>query len=210
MGYRKHKVKQGDCISSIAYKYGFFPNTIWNDSKNSELKELRKDPNVLQPGDEVYVRDKEEKEEACASEQKHRFRRKGVPEELSIQFWAAEEPKANEPYALEVEGVFSEGQTGGDGVVAAWIPPDAKKGSIVFHEAGDEYELILGGLDPVSEISGVQARLKNLDFYEGPVNGTMNDQLEQAIRDFQQASDLASTGELDNDTREGIVKAHGG
>ena len=79
MAYKKYIVKQSDCISSIAFKYGFFPDTIWNDSKNSKLKQDRKDPNVLLPGDEVYIRDKEEKEESCASEERHSFRKKGVP-----------------------------------------------------------------------------------------------------------------------------------
>ena len=35
----KYTVKQGDCISSIADKYGFFPDIIWNDSKNSKLEQ---------------------------------------------------------------------------------------------------------------------------------------------------------------------------
>jgi hypothetical protein len=43
MAYRKYTVKQGDCISNIAFKYGFFPDTIWNDSKNSKLRQDRKD-----------------------------------------------------------------------------------------------------------------------------------------------------------------------
>ena len=68
MPHKKHIVKQGDCISNIAYQHGHFPDTIWNDSKNSDLRQKRKDPNVLLPGDVVYIRDIEAKEESCASE----------------------------------------------------------------------------------------------------------------------------------------------
>ena len=58
-----HKVKQGECISSIAEDYGFSWERIWNDLNNEELKQKRKDPNILYPGDEVVIADKEVREE---------------------------------------------------------------------------------------------------------------------------------------------------
>lgn len=210
MAYKKYTVKQGDCISSIAFKYGFFPDTIWNDSKNSKLKQDRKDPNVLLPGDEVYIRDKEEKEESCASEKKHRFKRKGVPERLRIQFMDEEEkPRANEAYILEIDGDLSEGKTDKDGKVEIWIPPNAKEGRITFRDSGEEYELELGELDPVTEITGVQARLSNLGFYEGEIDGKMSEELENAIRDFQDNKDLDPTGKLDESFRQKLKKVYG-
>jgi len=210
MAYKKYIVKQGDCISSIAFKYGFFPDTIWNDSKNSKLKQDRKDPNVLKAGDEVYIRDKEEKEESCASEKKHRFKRKGVPERLRIQFMDEEEkPRANEAYILEIDGDLSEGKTDKDGKVEIWIPPNAKEGRITFRDSGEEYELELGELDPVTEITGVQARLSNLGFYEGEIDGKMSEELENAIRDFQDNKDLDPTGKLDESFRQKLKKVYG-
>ena len=49
-----HKVVQGEHLFGIARKYGF-PDwkKIWNHGQNAELKELRKNPNVLFPGDEL-------------------------------------------------------------------------------------------------------------------------------------------------------------
>jgi hypothetical protein len=210
MAHKKYTVKQGDCISSIAFKHGLFPETIWNDSKNSNLKQERKDPNVLLPGDEVYIRDKEGKEESCASEERHRFRRKGVPEILQIQFKINDEPRANEAYVLEIDGALSEEQTDADGVAEVWIPPNAMKGKISFRDREDEYELDLGGLDPITEISGVQARLGTLGFYDGPVDGEMSDELEQAIRVVQERHNLEPTGKLDEATRNVILDEYGG
>ncbi|MEY2429487.1 MAG: hypothetical protein QOJ40_2372, partial [Verrucomicrobiota bacterium] len=45
-----YKVKDGDCLSSIAFSKGFFWETLWNHGDNSALKSKRKDPNVLSPG----------------------------------------------------------------------------------------------------------------------------------------------------------------
>ena len=210
MAYRKHTVKQGECISSIADKYGLFPEDVWNDQKNRKLKDERKDPDVLMPGDAVYVRGKEENEESCASEERHRFRRKGVPEKLAIQFKVGDQPRAEEDYVLEVDGALCEGKTDKDGKIDVWVPPGAKKGKITFR-AGGEYELGLAHLDPITETSGVQARLRNLALYRGPVDGKLSEELRTAIRRFQASvdPDVKPTGEIDEETRKRIQEAYG-
>ncbi|MFC1782180.1 peptidoglycan-binding protein [Planctomycetota bacterium] len=205
----KYKVKQGDCISSIAYQHGFFPDTIWNDPNNRELKRRRKDPNVLLPGDKVYIRDKEEKEESCPTEKLHRFRLKGVPEKLRMQFKINGKPRANEDYILDIDGALSEGKTDEKGKIEIPILPNAKKGKITFRDKGDEYELQLGHLDPVTEISGVQGRLLDLGFFAGPVDGKMSAALEGAIQTFQAKNGLEPNGKLDETTRKKIADAYG-
>lgn len=205
-------VQQGDCISSIAYNHGLFPDTVWNDPANSELKQLRKDPNVLMPGDVVYVRDIELKEEACATEKRHRFRRKGVPSKLIIHFYRKGVPRANESYILTIEGVLSHGKTDAQGAVQIPIPPDAASGRISFTKFGDAYDIDLGALDPITEISGIQGRLSNLGYYSGPIDGQINEQLTQAIRAFKTARNPTQEpdGDLDEPTRKQIQQASGG
>jgi hypothetical protein len=171
-------VKQGDCITSIAFKDGLFPDTIWNDSKNTKLKQDRKNPNVLVRGDVVY---EWKKEESCKSEQRHSFKRKGVPEKLIIQFNINGEPRTNKAYFLDVDGELSEEETDVDGKVSFSILPDARIGRIFFRESGDAYKLNPGHLYPITEISGVQRRFRNLDFYSGLKDGEMSQALEQAI-----------------------------
>jgi len=86
--YKTHKVRQGECISSIAHRYGHFWETIWNDAKNANLKALRKDHNVLLPGDILHVPPIRSKETSIATQQTHRFVRKGVPAKLRLRFVA--------------------------------------------------------------------------------------------------------------------------
>jgi N-acetylmuramoyl-L-alanine amidase len=90
----EHTVKQGDCISSIAERHGLFWDKVWNHPKNANLQEKRKDPNVLSPGDVVFVPDKEEREASGATEQRHRFKKKGVPAKLRLRI--REEPEREE------------------------------------------------------------------------------------------------------------------
>jgi hypothetical protein len=47
-------VRQGDYLAKIADSLGFDPDEAWNHPRNSELKELRKDPHVLLPGDILW------------------------------------------------------------------------------------------------------------------------------------------------------------
>lgn len=204
------RIKQGECISSIAAEHGLFPATIWYDPKNKELRDLRGDPYVLMPGDVVHVRHREPLVTACASDQRHRFRRKGVPEKLVIQFMLNDEPRANAGYDLVIEGVFTAGTTDSDGVLEIFIPPGALKGKVRFRDSEEELELTLGTMDPITQLSGVQSRLLNLGFFHGPCDGQTSEDLNEAIASFQITMDLEVTGKLDDQTRDRIAKEFGG
>jgi len=210
IGDGNYKVKQGDCMESIAYSHGFFWETLWNLPENEELREKRKDPNVLLPGDKVFIPKLRIKEESCSTEERHRFRLKGVPAKVVIRFEIDGEPRADEPYFLVIDGIRSNGRTDEEGRIEFYIPPDAKKGRITFPETEREYDLVLGGLDPISELSGVQGRLMDLGFFPGPVDNQMSPELTEAIRTFQEQNDLEASGKLDDDTRQKIDKVFGG
>ena len=74
-----YRVREGESMSSIAFRAGFAEETLWNHSDNAALKHKRKDPHVLMAGDTVEVPERQRKEAQGATEQKHRFRRKDVP-----------------------------------------------------------------------------------------------------------------------------------
>ncbi|BBO79664.1 hypothetical protein DSCO28_02300 [Desulfosarcina ovata subsp. sediminis] len=205
----QHKVKQGECLSSIAAQHGFDWEKIWQRPENDALKQLRQDPNILMPGDHVFIPDKEIHTVAYATEQRHRFRKKGVPVKLRVRFLDNDQPRANERYVLKVDGKIHEGTTDSDGMVQHNINPKAVIATLYLGEEMQEFPLDLGRLDPVNEISGVQARLNNLGFSCDDEFGTMGPETKAAIRQFQLAHGLTASGEIDSATQGKLLKVHG-
>lgn len=209
----KIKVKQGECISSIAYKNGFWEETIGNHGENADLKLERKDLHVLLPGDEVYIPKKTEKTEDIATDQRHRFRRKGIPEHLRIVFRDADsEPLQSTSYVLNVDAENRQGITDNDGLIDEPIPPDAKKGKLKLtideKEDAEEYELFFGALDPITETTGIQNRLSNLGFECGSADGYLGPRTRGALEAFQRRYNLDANGELNDATREKLDKVY--
>jgi hypothetical protein len=204
-----HEVGPGECISSIAFDSGFFPGTLWDHPANADLKSRRKDPNVLLPGDVVHVPDLRAKEVAGPTGQRHTFRRKGVPDRLSLRLRDdAQNPIADEPFELRVAGQIVEGRTGADGRLSVPIPPNAASAQLTLKQRGEVWTLRLGEVDPIDTVSGVQARLNNLGFPCGK-GAALDDATRAALRMFQDRHGLEPTGEIDGPSRARLLAEHG-
>jgi hypothetical protein len=208
----KHTVKPGDSLTSIAEKYGFFPAIIWDDAANSDLKLRRKNMDILQSDDVVVIPDKRCESVSIASDTKHTFRRLGVPATFRIRINGPDnKPAANTPYRLDIDGKITKGQLNGQGELKETIPPSASKAKLYLGEPGNEIEcaIRLGHLDPIDSIKGIQARLNNLGYCCGAIDGQLNDATKSAILMFQQAAGHSDpSGDIDEQTRSEIEKLH--
>src|SRR5437867_11905630 len=72
-----HVVVQGECLSSIAKRYGFGKwRTFYDDPQNADFRKKRPNPNVIFPGDRIFIPDLDLRDEACATERRHKFEMK--------------------------------------------------------------------------------------------------------------------------------------
>lgn len=69
-----YTVKQGDYLAKIAKKHGMADwRRIYEHEENVNFRKKRPNPDLLYPGDKIFVPDKESKEESCITEKKHSF-----------------------------------------------------------------------------------------------------------------------------------------
>jgi hypothetical protein len=210
-----HIVKQGEHLSGIAKHYGFTDfKTIWDRPENAELKEKRKNPNILYPGDKLFVPDKEEKEESGETEERHHFKLKGTPLLLRLVIKdLGHKPLANTPCELHVEGRVHELTTDDGGQIEQPISKDAKEGFLLFKDPQTPFDRVLpikiGHLDPVEELSGQKARLNNLGYDTGPMDETDDEKFQWAVQEFQCDEQLTVDGACGPKTQARLKERHG-
>jgi hypothetical protein len=212
VGEGDYVVKPGECIASIAYEHGHLWKTILNDPANWELKRARKDHHILLPGDRLTIPPIRQKEVSAETDKLHSFRLKGFPEVFRMRLLnAVDEPRANQPYVLVIDGALYSGKTDEQGELKHSIPPNARHGRLILTSGRhtEEIELRLGELDPRGAVTGAQARLRNLGFDCGVVDGILGPKTRNAVERFQRSRKLQQTGELDNTTMQELEKMHG-
>lgn len=206
-----HRVSQGENLESIAFVYGHFSRYVWEHERNEQLRATRGDPNVLFPGDIVFVPGLRQRLEEKSTGRRHVFRRRGVPSILRFRALVAGRPLAEQPYVVEIDDAEIHGTTDAGGMLECFVRPDAPEASI---RIGVEplcwkFEVSLRTVDPVSEVAGVQNRLSNLGLLQAPSDGVLDEQTRKALRVFQCSEGLEPTGEPDEPTRERLRKVHG-
>ena len=204
----RHVIEQGDSVIQLSEEHGLFAQTIWDDPANADLKARRKNMNILLPGDVVVIPDIRPKGERVETLQHHRFRRKGIPAIFRLQVFNIEEPRANQDYVLDIDGVAQEGTTDEQGILEVYLPPDAEKGKLVIGPDRFFLKMQFGHLDPISELVGVQKRLNNLGYDCGEADGELNADTKAALKAFQRRFDLAVTGEPDEATLQKLEEVY--
>lgn len=168
-----HLVQQGEYLAMLAHQYGFVNyRTIWDASENAALKNERKNPNILYPGDELFIPDHEIREDSRPTEKRHTWQKDSQDLKLRIVLTDLKnKPMQGLECVLTVDGDSKEIITGGDGKLPKDIPDNAAGGKLLDKgKPGKElrlqrnFPLKIGHLDPVDKLSGQIARLNNLGY----------------------------------------------
>jgi hypothetical protein len=211
-----YTVEEGDHISKIAKVSGFLDyKIIWNHPNNADLKNLRKNPNVLFPGDQVFIPDMEERIESGNTDKRHTFTVDKTPLKLVLVL----EDMFEKPIAGAICGLVVGGQsfvltTDGKGKIEQEIPLDATSGILVIKSdqtpfQDDPIPLKIGHLDPVGELSGQIARLNNLGYFAGSIDEPDDVAFKSAVEEFQCDHSLKVDGDCGPKTKAKLKEVHG-
>jgi hypothetical protein len=204
-----HEVKQGEHITRIAHQYHFANfKTVWDDPLNKALKEVRKNPHILLPGDVVRIPAREMRIEDAATGQRHTFEGDLTVLLLKIRMIDYQrEAVAGAECRLEIEGAAETLTSDGDGKIEKRIDPPDEMAKLTVSDA--EYSIRIGHLDPVEEESGLAARLNNLGYHVPPADERDDDELKSSIEEFQCDFKMKVDGENDAELRGQVVDEHG-
>ena len=199
-----YTVQQGDCLSSLGYKFKIPWKKIWDHANNAALKQKRKSPDVLFPGDIIFIPEKTLKEENGATDQKHKFVKKVEKVWLRLRLLEEDKPRRNLDYTLLIGKEEITGTTDGNGKLEQKISPAAKEAWLKTKE--DIYHLQLGYLNPTEENSGVAQRLQNLAFLGKDKSAA---KVSSSVKEFKKKNGLGETDEVNDATRNKLLEKHG-
>lgn len=201
----KHVVQSGDCIASLAPRYGFCPDRLWAHPQNADLAKRRASRHVLAPGDVVAIPDRDVRPRMAAVGQRHVFARRSMGARLVVELRDGGRPLADRAFVVSVGGQQRSGRTDADGVVDVEVSVTVKEATIELDD-GQRFVVRLGHLRPGAEPAGAEARLRNLGFLVGPATP---DGVRRALARFQARVELEPTGTLDEATASRLREAHG-
>lgn len=224
---KPYVIQPGDTVLTIALLHELEPRDIVNHDKNRAMfSERHRDPHMLAPGEIVYIPPPPAPTPSVSPRSANTFTATVPKVHLHLQFECEKGPLAGEAFRIEAPVVLTtarrrdltqplEGNLDGEGKVSLEVP--ALIGSFVlrFPARNTEHEVIVGGLDPLDQPSGVNARLTHLGFL--PLDQTLADpyrfeteeSAKQTLKRFQSAYQLEATGSADGRTLDALKNAHG-
>jgi hypothetical protein len=185
-----HVVQQAEWVSKIAVQYGITDwLRVWNHPNNSNLRQKRKEPNVIYQGDLLFIPEFELREEDCPTDNKYCFTLMTRKKKLKIVLTDWEDkPRKEITCVLEINNHSSgtPAKTDAQGKLEFEIPEEVSVARLLVGENRSEvYEVRVGHLDPIDEVSGYQQRLSNLGYPLGETDGIEGPLTKSAVRSFQ-------------------------
>ena len=190
-----HVVAQGEGLTSLAVLYRFAdPLTIWSHPRNASLRARRDSPEVLSPGDEVFVPAKVASAVQRSAGEKHVFRLASPPAKIELIFLDAFGAALEGEWELSLDGASYRGTLQAGWLIQA-VPASARSGEVKLrYQRGDgersveTYPIEIGSLDPIATVPGVKARLDALGYPTGPLQSAWGYWDERALDLFERMS----------------------
>jgi len=228
---KKYTVEQGDTLLSLFGKLGILDfDLFWDHADNRAVRERYEESGCLRAGDELSL-PPEAVTIKLETGKHHTVVLKGPKVELVLLL---ESPGglafANSPYELTIGAHKIKGTTDGEGVLRERVPLTRKEALLRVTPAPElreqaaaecsedetpdcgaevyEWKLQLSEQLPL-DVAGAQARLNNLGFQAGVVDGELGPLTEAALRDFQEQNGISESEPLGEQTRAQLSELSG-
>jgi N-acetylmuramoyl-L-alanine amidase len=211
-----YEVKQGDRLPTIGRDKGFLRwQTIWNFKGNADLRKLRGTAHILLPGDKVSIPSKFSREAEVPGGTSE-YVVQTAAEVLRVCFavgWDWDENPVSYTAKPDSGGPDISGPLDSEGWMEIDLPPNTRQVEVVLWTEVPNipiatYDLHVGEMDPIDEITGVQARLANLGYYDGEIDGDAQEVTAAAIAQFRREHGLPMGDQIDDDLRDALDGLH--
>jgi N-acetylmuramoyl-L-alanine amidase len=215
-------VRRGDYLTAIAHSHGLKPDDVWKAPNNATLRKLRKNPEMLAPGDVLYLPAVDRKWLPVTVGQANSFVVNLPKVEIHVVLKdAAGKPFAGKVVHLEPRVTPKDPSTDGSGLLKVDVPVTLRVLSATVVDVGVTFALRVGHLDPHDRDSGALSRLRQLGYVgdEGGLLATGRPYLDgfdatastlaRAVAAFQQDLGQPVTGAIDDSTSAKLHDAYG-
>ena len=221
---RPYVIRQGDYVAKLAHRHGFDAAEVWQLPKNETLRRKRGSPDILYPGDILYIPERDQPGQSVRAGGEQRYRARVPSTTVSLQLLDDGQPIADQE--CEVVGVAAAvaGQpvvvkTDGDGRIELDVPVIVDEFEVYVPSLHTTYAVRVGHMDPTAEMLGVVKRLRNLGYLddddddgdEPDEEGDFPDEDEDvaaAIAAFQHDRGMIITSVADGALLAALKKAH--
>lgn len=207
---KPYVVCAGDYLTSIAHACGVTPDAIWSLPANAALRKIRTNPEMLAPGDLLYLPAPERKWLQVSLGTTNKFVGTVPKADIKVVLLGPDgEPLAGKTVLLTPKVVDPDPVTDGQGLLALSVPVDVHVLTAAIADLGLTFAIRVGHLDPHDVDSGTLSRLRQLGYVgdEGAllrsgqpyVSGIDADStaLARGVAAFQDAKKLDVTGTVD-------------
>jgi N-acetylmuramoyl-L-alanine amidase len=168
---RPYVIRRGEYLVQLANQFGFDAETVWGDDKNADLREQRSDPNILAPGDVMYIPDRNPRDQQPKTVfpgTTNTFVSDPAKTTIKIQFLDTQ--LASHACTIAELPDLAGLATDANGVLTFPVPVTLEAATITFPDASVECFCRIGHLDPITTLSGAHQRLQNLGYIDDRVS----------------------------------------
>jgi hypothetical protein len=221
MGTQPYVVRQGDYLTAVAHRHDTTVDEIWGLPENAKLVANRPNPEILAPGDLLYLPSPNPRWQSLTVGATNVLNASVPVVTLRVVLVDAEgSPLAGKAVTTTPTLGVDPLSTDGAGLLELQVPILYKVVTVVVTETQQHFALRVGTLDPHDADTGVLSRLRHMGHVGEELNfvgmrphlrnlDAQGLSLSAAVRSFQAGRGDEPTGDIDDQLRADIRDAHG-